>query len=190
MQVVAVAARDVSNATAFAERFGIPKAYGSYAELAKDENVGMKHFLFKFFNFMCFFVIFPQIVEGWRHHPPPSRQPQRTENPGSAPDLPVINYQHKLLHVKSYQMSCKCKKVGPLNIATNPFISDIVYIGNIHPFHCETTKLMLNNGKNVLCEKPLAMNYKEVKEMIDLAKEKGLFLAEVIYETIILFHYA
>ena len=38
---------------------------------------------------------------------------------------------------------------------------------------------MLNNGKHVLCEKPLAMNYKEVKEMIDLAKEKGLFFAEV-----------
>ena len=58
-------------------------------------------------------------------------------------------------------------------------ISEIVYIGNIHPFHCETTKLMLNSGKRVLCEKPLAMNYKEVKEMIDLAKEKDLFLAEV-----------
>ena len=58
-------------------------------------------------------------------------------------------------------------------------ISEIVYIGNIHPFHCETTKLMLNSGKHVLCEKPLAMNYKEVKEVTDLAKEKGLFLAEV-----------
>ena len=38
---------------------------------------------------------------------------------------------------------------------------------------------MLNSGKHVLCEKPMAMNYKEVKEMIDLAKEKGLFLMEV-----------
>ena len=56
---------------------------------------------------------------------------------------------------------------------------EIVYIGTIHPAHCETTKLMLNHGKHVLCEKPLAMNYAEVKEMVDLAKQKGLFLMEV-----------
>ena len=41
LQVVAVAARDVSNAKAFAERFGIPKAYGAYAELAQDKDIGM-----------------------------------------------------------------------------------------------------------------------------------------------------
>ena len=47
LQVVAVAARDVSNAKAFAERFGIHKAYGSYAELAQDKDVGMTlwHFM-------------------------------------------------------------------------------------------------------------------------------------------------
>jgi len=38
-QVVAVAARDLSRAKEFAERFNIPKAYGNYLELAKDPNV-------------------------------------------------------------------------------------------------------------------------------------------------------
>lgn len=38
-QVVAVAARDLDRAKEFAERFEIPKAYGSYEELAKDSNV-------------------------------------------------------------------------------------------------------------------------------------------------------
>lgn len=38
-QVVAVAARDLSRAEEFAKRFDIPKAYGSYLELAKDANV-------------------------------------------------------------------------------------------------------------------------------------------------------
>lgn len=38
-QVIAVAARDVSRAEDFANRFGISKAYGSYLELAKDPNV-------------------------------------------------------------------------------------------------------------------------------------------------------
>jgi len=38
-QVVAVAARDLSRAEEFAQRFGIPKAYGNYLNLAEDPNV-------------------------------------------------------------------------------------------------------------------------------------------------------
>lgn len=38
-QVVAIAARDLGRAEEFAKRFEIPKAYGSYVELAKDPNV-------------------------------------------------------------------------------------------------------------------------------------------------------
>ncbi|PNI29173.1 DHDH isoform 1 [Pan troglodytes] len=38
-QVVAVAARDLSRAKEFAQKHDIPKAYGSYEELAKDPNV-------------------------------------------------------------------------------------------------------------------------------------------------------
>ncbi|XP_058136534.1 trans-1,2-dihydrobenzene-1,2-diol dehydrogenase [Dasypus novemcinctus] len=38
-QVVAVAARDLSRAMAFARKYDIPKAYGSYEELVKDPNV-------------------------------------------------------------------------------------------------------------------------------------------------------
>lgn len=37
--VVAVAARDLSRSEEFAKRFDIPKAYGSYLELAKDKDV-------------------------------------------------------------------------------------------------------------------------------------------------------
>lgn len=38
-QVVAVAARDLNRAEEFAQKYNIPKAYGSYEELAKDPNV-------------------------------------------------------------------------------------------------------------------------------------------------------
>lgn len=38
-QVVAVAARDLNRAKEFAQKYNIPKAYGSYEELAKDPNV-------------------------------------------------------------------------------------------------------------------------------------------------------
>ena len=40
LQVVAVAARDLSRAKEFARKHDLPKAYGSYEELAKDPNVG------------------------------------------------------------------------------------------------------------------------------------------------------
>ncbi|XP_017789689.1 PREDICTED: trans-1,2-dihydrobenzene-1,2-diol dehydrogenase-like [Habropoda laboriosa] len=58
---------------------------------------------------------------------------------------------------------------------------DIVYLGMLNPQHFETAKLMLDHGKHVLCEKPLTMNLKQTKELINLAKEKKLFLMEAIW---------
>lgn len=43
-QVVAVAARSLSSAQEFAERFNIPKYYDGYEKLASDDEVGMKSF--------------------------------------------------------------------------------------------------------------------------------------------------
>ncbi len=61
--------------------------------------------------------------------------------------------------------------------------SDIVYIGTIHILHYEHTKLMLNCGKHVLCEKPMALNTKQAQKMIELAQKKGLFFMEVGKQT-------
>ncbi len=36
-------------------------------------------------------------------------------------------------------------------------------------------------GKSVLCEKPLALNAKEAREMVSLAREKGKFFMEAIW---------
>ena len=58
---------------------------------------------------------------------------------------------------------------------------DVVYIATPHVSHAEMTLLCLNHGKSVLCEKPFAMNRKEVELMIDLAKEKQLFLMEAMW---------
>ncbi len=56
----------------------------------------------------------------------------------------------------------------------------VVYVGTITNAHADSSKLALNGGKHVLCEKAFAMNLKETKEVLDLAKEKGLFLMEVL----------
>jgi len=65
-------------------------------------------------------------------------------------------------------------------LAEDPNV-DVVYIASPHVFHYEHTKMCLNAGKHVLCEKPLAMNYRQAKEMIDLARKKSLFLSEGLW---------
>lgn len=56
---------------------------------------------------------------------------------------------------------------------------DVVYVGTIHPSHLPVSVLFMNAKKNVLCEKPLAMNLKEVQEMIAAAKLNNVFFMEV-----------
>ncbi|XP_050409228.1 trans-1,2-dihydrobenzene-1,2-diol dehydrogenase [Patella vulgata] len=93
-KVVAVAARNVDKAKEFADHFGIPTAYGSYEELAKNSDI------------------------------------------------------------------------------------EVVYIGAIHPSHKELCILFLNHGKHIVCEKPLTTTLKDTEEVLRLAEEKNLFLAE------------
>lgn len=57
--------------------------------------------------------------------------------------------------------------------------ADVVYIGVIHPYHLSTCLLFTNAKKNVLCEKPLAMNTKEVREILESAKTNDVFFMEV-----------
>lgn len=58
---------------------------------------------------------------------------------------------------------------------------DIVYIGALNPDHYGLTKMYLENGKHVLCEKPLCLNYKQAESLIRLAKKKNLFLMEAVW---------
>lgn len=50
---------------------------------------------------------------------------------------------------------------------------DLVSVCTPNASHASFVRLALENGCNVLCEKPLAMTYKETKELYDLAKKKG-----------------
>ncbi|KAG7467994.1 hypothetical protein MATL_G00138060 [Megalops atlanticus] len=96
-QVVAVAARDLQRAQDFAKKHGIPRAYGSYEELANDPDV------------------------------------------------------------------------------------DVVYVGTIHPRHLPVSVMFMNAKKNVLCEKPFAMNAREVQKLIVSARENNVFLMEAVW---------
>ncbi|XP_015907607.2 trans-1,2-dihydrobenzene-1,2-diol dehydrogenase isoform X2 [Parasteatoda tepidariorum] len=96
-EFVAVAARSLESAEAFAKVHGIPKAYGSYESIANDPNV------------------------------------------------------------------------------------EVAYIGSITSQHFSLAKLMLENRKHVLLEKPMTTNLKETKTLCELAKKNKLFLMEALW---------
>ena len=58
---------------------------------------------------------------------------------------------------------------------------DGVYVATTHDKHAYFTKLSIELGVPVLCEKPFAVNEKEAREVIDLSKEKGVFVAEAMW---------
>jgi len=55
---------------------------------------------------------------------------------------------------------------------------DVIYIATPHSEHYEGIKHCLENGHNVVCEKPFALNASQTEEMIQLARSKNLFLME------------
>ena len=57
---------------------------------------------------------------------------------------------------------------------------DIVYITSPHNTHYNFMKQALENGKNIFVEKSIALNSRELDEMIKLAAEKNLILAEAM----------
>lgn len=59
--------------------------------------------------------------------------------------------------------------------------TDIVYIALLNMDHAKWTIRALEAGKHVLCEKPLAVNARQARMMVETAREKGKFLMEVSF---------
>ncbi len=58
---------------------------------------------------------------------------------------------------------------------------DVIYIGTPHTEHKAHAKLCIEAGKAVLCEKPFTLNYNEAKELVELSKNKNVFLMEAMW---------
>lgn len=76
-------------------------------------------------------------------------------------------------------------KYGNTNIFTNlPEMAksdiDAVYIASPNSLHYEQSKLFLEKGKHVICEKPITVTCQELKELQALAKDKNLIYMEAI----------
>ena len=65
-------------------------------------------------------------------------------------------------------------------MAESPNI-DVAYIAVPHALHKPCSILMMNHKKHVLCEKPIAVNSKELEEMIACANENSVFLMETMW---------
>ena len=55
---------------------------------------------------------------------------------------------------------------------------DIIYVASPHSLHLKHTLLCLHYGKHVLCEKPMGINYSQVKQMTEAAHSSDCFLME------------
>ena len=57
---------------------------------------------------------------------------------------------------------------------------NFVYVASPNILHYEQTKKALLAGKNVICEKPFCPKAEQVRELVALAKEKGLCLIDAV----------
>ncbi|KAK4065670.1 hypothetical protein Trihar35433_7790 [Trichoderma harzianum] len=58
---------------------------------------------------------------------------------------------------------------------------DIVYVGLPHSMHKDACLNAIASGKHVLCEKPMAINAKEVDEIVALASQEKVFVMEAVW---------
>lgn len=65
-------------------------------------------------------------------------------------------------------------------LANDPEI-DVIYVASTHNDHLASARLCLEAGKAVLVEKPLTVNAAETEQVLELARERGLFVMEALW---------
>lgn len=58
---------------------------------------------------------------------------------------------------------------------------DVVYIATPHTEHMNWAILAMQNGKHVLCEKPMGVNKQQLSQMLETAKKHKVFLMEALW---------
>ena len=59
--------------------------------------------------------------------------------------------------------------------------TDLVYVATPNTLHAPHARLCLAAGKHVLCEKPFTVTEQQAAELLDLANEKHLYVAEAMW---------
>lgn len=58
---------------------------------------------------------------------------------------------------------------------------DIVYVATPHSHHFQNCIMALRAGKHVCCEKPLTVNAAQARILVDIARQRKLFLMEAVW---------
>jgi predicted dehydrogenase len=66
------------------------------------------------------------------------------------------------------------------DLVNNPEV-DVIYVASPHALHHEHTLLCLNHQKAVLCEKAFALNLRQAKEMVEVSRNRKVFLMEALW---------
>jgi predicted dehydrogenase len=73
-----------------------------------------------------------------------------------------------------------CRYEGYERVYADPDVQ-IVYVGTPGVYHRRDVADCLEAGKHVLCEKAFTINAREAQELVDLARNRGLFLMEAMW---------
>jgi predicted dehydrogenase len=65
-------------------------------------------------------------------------------------------------------------------LAADPDV-DVIYVATPHSAHHAASKLCLEAGKAVLCEKPLTLDLAAAEDLVATARERGVFLMEAMW---------
>lgn len=64
-------------------------------------------------------------------------------------------------------------------------VIDAAYIAVPHSGHIGCSILMMNHGKSVICEKPMAVNLREAREMFKCAEDNNVLLMEAMWARLV-----
>jgi len=65
-------------------------------------------------------------------------------------------------------------------VAADPDV-DVVYVGTINTNHFELCKMVLENNKHILCEKPLTLLPRHTEELVKLSEQKKKYFQEAVW---------
>lgn len=66
------------------------------------------------------------------------------------------------------------------DLVTDPDI-DVVYVATPHHLHAANATAALDQGKHVLVEKPFTLNAVQARQVVDMARERGLLVMEAMW---------
>ena len=72
-------------------------------------------------------------------------------------------------------------------LMSDPLV-DLVYIAVPNNFHYGLCMKAIEAGKNLVCEKPFSVHEHECREILEKAKEKGVFVSEALWPTFLPSH--